>query len=177
MALSVERLNKLHWLSLFSKNSENWLCVIYNWKLCLKRSYRSHVRVQKDQTLPENQSDFFNPFESLESLDLRNNYLKHFPAELEKLKYLKSLNVSRNFLSNLESSVNFCLKNLSTLDLFQCGIEEISLGFLSSFPSLAVLNLNSNKLQFLPNDLDELENLELLSIEKNCFIQLPGNIG
>ena len=73
--------------------------------------------------------------------------------------------------------MNFCLKNLSTLDLFQCGIEEISLGFLSSFPSLAVLNLNSNKLQFLPNDLDELENLELLSIEKNCVIQLPGNIG
>ena len=40
----------------------------------------------------------FNPFESLENLDLRNNYLKDFPAELEKLKYLESLNVSRNFL-------------------------------------------------------------------------------
>lgn len=124
------------------------------------------------ETFPKELCDLTN----LEILDYANPF-PHFPPEIRKLKYLKSLSIGgKNDLNR--SSLNELPLTLGTLprltDLFICNCS------FSEFPqvvlqlkTLNTLDLRSNDIATLPEDLDQLTELTTLNVNNNLLTTLP----
>lgn len=81
----------------------------------------------------------------LESLELRENLLKHLPESISKLTKLKRLDLGDNEIEELPS-------------------------YLGYLPSLQELWLDHNQLQKLPPEIGLLTNLNYLDVSENRFV-------
>ncbi|BFM12644.1 hypothetical protein R50072_27970 [Simiduia litorea] len=79
-------------------------------------------------------------FKNLETISLYNNKLEHIDIDLESLPKLKTLNLARNNLTNIDISA---LNELGNLYLFANQLTTLSL---SNLPKLEVLKANNNVL-------------------------------
>ena len=108
----------------------------------------------------------------LEEISIENNELTLIPEAFNHLRNLKLLNLSKNHLKCLNSSLFCGLSNLTTLWLNNCELmylpKEIgSLKYLEKF------GIKNNSLQDLPDEIGLLPKLQWLNIEKNELLYLP----
>ncbi|WP_420551260.1 leucine-rich repeat domain-containing protein [Tenacibaculum aiptasiae] len=108
--------------------------------------------------------------QNLNVFDISNNHLSHLPDELAELVELKRLNIEYNQLTKLPSLGK--LSKLNSLSAHNNNIEEFS-----ELPqSLTWLNLNSNKLELLPESITNLKNLKTLVISNNSLHSVPKEL-
>lgn len=112
-------------------------------------------------------------FPNLKTLDLHGNRLRTLPENLGNLRYLTSLDLSKNRLRNDSLERMQDLEMLSDLNL-EC--NELSGNFLDlKMPKLTRLCLDSNELTSLPT-LSNMTSLSQLSVAKNklthCELEL-----
>jgi hypothetical protein len=108
----------------------------------------------------------------LEEFSIENNELTLVPESCGNLRLLKMLNLSRNSIKCLSSSIFQSFQNLTVLWLNQCGLLYLpkEVGHLLC---LEKLGLKENFLEELPGELGLLSNLKWLNLEKNQLFKLP----
>ncbi|KAA3486299.1 plant intracellular Ras-group-related LRR protein 6-like [Gossypium australe] len=99
------------------------------------------------------------------ALDVHSNQLKFLPNSIGCLSKLKTLNVSGNLLQSLEE-LNANFNKLTKLPE-TIGFELIN---------LKKLAVNSNKLIFLPRSITHLTSLRVLDARLNCLRALPEDL-
>jgi len=87
----------------------------------------------------------------LQAVSLENNQLSTFPAFLEHMPHLYSLNLSRNFLNSIPS-------------------------WIGSYTNLQYLNLSSNRLRSVPTQISDLRKLRLLELQGNPSMDFPLSV-
>lgn len=83
----------------------------------------------------------------LRELNLSKNKLNKIPSSLDECHSLVSLNLSENNITDA-SFENISLQGISEINLFCNSIKTIS--HLNSIKSLSVLTISKNKLEVLP---------------------------
>ena len=107
----------------------------------------------------------------LKVLRLSENSLSSLlPQTFAGLHRLTHLSLHGNQLERLEIGVINDLDHLTNLDLSNNQMMEINKGSLS--PSLETLELHSNKLSSLPEDLSDLPHLTHLSLANNMLVEI-----
>lgn len=117
--------------------------------------------------------DLVGSFQVLEELRLTGNNIRHLPSSIKTLKSLKVLVLSVNQLESLPVEISM----LSTLEHLDCSLNHMT--HLDRLPpALARLNLQTNGLKSLPDDMGlQLGNtLQWLDISNNSITLLPGSI-
>lgn len=114
-----------------------------------------------------------NLFGALETLDLHGNHLRALPIGLRRLERLTSLNLSKNKLDNDCISIISQIHALQELRLADNAITGMLAAELCALKSLEVLDLHSNLISALPNNLSELCNLRTINIAGNRMVSLP----
>ncbi|KAH8823729.1 hypothetical protein DL96DRAFT_1558633 [Flagelloscypha sp. PMI_526] len=108
------------------------------------------------------------------TLDLSRNPLKIIPREFFRFAArLRNLSLSNTGLTLESSSLKYA-RNLQSLNLSGNRLTNLSDACLHEIPSLAVLNLNDNLLQSLPDHIVYLRSLRILNISYNKFEELPA---
>ncbi|KAK7497646.1 hypothetical protein BaRGS_00011041 [Batillaria attramentaria] len=105
-------------------------------------------------------------------LNLKNNHLKRLPPELTHLFQLQVLNLGNNEFEEFPQLLQH-LYNLEKLHFFGNKIYEIHPSCLNGFRNLSFLNLNNNRLSYLPPEICNLLNLQFLSVDNNELKELP----
>lgn len=105
---------------------------------------------------------FFEKFAQLTSLQVRDNQLTHFPAEIVNMTRLKKLNCDMNQLFGFPANLP---PNLRTLSAKYNHIE--SLPQLHMAVNLTELNLSENKLRLVPFAFCHLVQLKQIKMAKN----------
>jgi Leucine-rich repeat (LRR) protein len=124
--------------------------------------------------------------ESLLTLIASGNRLSAFPPELCTLPILKRLILSSNRLTSLPYAIGE-LVELEALDLYDnlleylpisiADLQHLGSSYFSSRGSTAALDISRNRLEFLPNALFELTDLDRLSVSHNRLTALSPNVG
>lgn len=133
---------------------------------------------------------------NLETLDLHGNHINALPETLSELKSLKNLNVTENKLTalpfeylhnlpliELNASRNKLsgtlmgpevdgFGNLQVLNVAYNSLDSLSSGESFDFPSLQMLLVDANRLNFLPS-LSSCRSLLRISAEENKITELP----
>ncbi|XP_068721762.1 leucine-rich repeat-containing protein 69-like [Montipora capricornis] len=112
---------------------------------------------------------------SLKAVDLKNNVLTDLPEEFSFLKQLESLNIGNNKFEDLPEVLAF-VSGLQRLHLFNNQLSHLNSLVLSGMQKLTFLNLNGNKLQSLPREINRLVSLEFLSVDHNHLCSVPIEI-
>ncbi|XP_061187857.1 protein slit-like [Saccostrea echinata] len=100
--------------------------------------------------------------------------LKSFPLEVQSLKGLQILDLSRNALTTIDMLHVGNPGLLEELDLSSNDIVKISSGAFSEFKNLKILSLSENKLQTFPKDAFKgLANLKTLHLRFNKIYSFP----
>jgi Leucine-rich repeat (LRR) protein len=128
----------------------------------------------------------------LKILNLENNNLYSGSLEsLSKLSKLQNLSVAGNKLGNSapsKTTVSSQKKGVEPLPALPCTLKQLNLAanFLSYVPRSVVseslkklekLDLSSNQLATVPNEIYNLANLEELRLDSNMVVSLPDAIG
>lgn len=109
----------------------------------------------------------------LENLDLSRNSIKIIPQCFSKLANLKQLDLSVNKLRELSHyEIIFLLQNLENLDLYFNDIDSISYK-VGNMKKIKYLHLGNNRIENLPIQLLECENLFSLLLNKNNITVFP----
>ena len=96
---------------------------------------------------------------------------------LKHLKKLKSLNLERCKLVNLNSDSFAKMKRLNSLILSECGLKEIPLNLLAPCSNLVLLHLNDNQITELREDtFKNLALLENLTLSENAISTFANNL-
>ena len=127
------------------------------------------------------------PSDSIGSVRLANNQLSKLPIELFQLPNVREVNVANNKITKLPTSVSgqrsehygwACL-NLEILDFsgneltFSSSDQDGATKVLFKLPKLAHINLSSNRLSKLPDNLWECTSLQILNVSNNKLSTLP----
>lgn len=134
---------------------------------------------------------------NLQTLILYGNDIENIPCGFEKLDKLKFLDLSRNKISQIPDFINF-LTNLDTINLSCNNIQEIpsiskleklinldlSFNFVGDFTSLcqdnllnlSSLNLKSNHVNIIPENLQNLSNLKQINLASNKIKCVPKSV-
>jgi len=116
------------------------------------------------QTFPK----FLRNQSTLEYLDLSNNQIQGVvPNWIWKLQLLQQLDISHNFLTELESSLQNFTSNLILIDLHNNQLH----GSVPVFPkSVKYLDYSTNKFSFIPHDIgDYMSSMSFLSLSNNSL--------
>ncbi|XP_058729218.1 receptor-like protein 7 [Vicia villosa] len=111
---------------------------------------------------------------TLFSLDLSNNQIKgKIPNWIWKLEYLDFLNISHNFLTNLEGPFQSLTSKLEVLDLHHNKLQ----GSIPAFPKYAYfLDYSNNNFTVAPHDIgSNLSTMKFLSFSNNSLHGLIPN--
>ena len=111
----------------------------------------------------------------LEEITIENNQLTMIPESFCNLKNLRCLNLSRNRISTINSSVFKCICNLRSLWLNNCELMYLPRE-IENLKFLEKLGLKSNSLQIIPEEMGLLTNLRWLNVEKNELVSLPSQL-
>lgn len=105
---------------------------------------------------------------------LKNNKLKEYPKELEKVDGLYNLGIINNLLISIPDEISL-LKNLIILKLDGNKINYISpmIGTLENLHSLSLVN---NEITDIPKEIANLKNLKFISLRRNKIKRLPIEI-
>jgi Leucine-rich repeat (LRR) protein len=109
----------------------------------------------------------------LEEISIENNQLTMIPESFCNLKNLRCLNLSKNRISSINSSIFNCLENLTSLWLNNCELMFLPRE-IGNLKSLEKLGLKFNSIQTIPEELGLLNKLKWLNAEKNELISLPS---
>ena len=110
-------------------------------------------------------------FPKLRSLHLNNNNISEFPTLLEKYEELTYIDLSNNYIENIDLSVGSKFMSLAHLDLSFNSIRSV--GEVAGFGALEVLLLNNNKIKTLPESLGQLTALKKIHLDNNEIEELP----
>lgn len=117
-------------------------------------------------------SDFFQmPECQLNSLRMVNIRTKTFPPNVVYAKELISLDLERNFISHIPTSI-YRLHNLSIMTLSCNKLKDLP----KLPPNLKILDLSSNEFETYPETLNNLKNLLQLDLSYNKLRELPKSI-
>lgn len=108
----------------------------------------------------------------LNHLDLQENFLQFLPSTITRLKKLNIINYSKNQLKYLLTGYG-TLEHLEIFDLHGNHLPQLPSDIPTGCKKLKYLNLSSNFLYFLPNNIYNLKNLLKLNIERNRIKYLP----
>ncbi len=112
----------------------------------------------------------------LHSLDVALNELTELPEELSELHYLQGFYASGNMLTEFPEQI-LLLPMLERIDLSENRITEIPGGIIC-MDQIRKLDMGANKLTDLPAQLFELTNLEILTLDHNALSRIsPGISG
>ncbi len=106
---------------------------------------------------------------------IQNPYLRSLPAAIGSFSQLRTLDLSRNQLSDLPKKIGE-LRELTDLDLSGNKFERFPRA-ICELGRLTRLNLSDNQLRCLPPEISRLVRLTLLYIAGNSFESLPQEIG
>jgi Leucine-rich repeat (LRR) protein len=109
--------------------------------------------------------------ESVEAISLVENQLRHgFPTEMYRLPNLKGLNLQGNAIVMDFSGIGNAGK-LEYLDLEDAAVS--SLAGITSASNLKLLRIDRNIFEIFPQEVFQLQNLEVLSMSDNTFQEQP----
>ena len=110
---------------------------------------------------------------SLSKLDLRENQLKYFPPQVQRLKRLRELDLSKNRFKRFPADA-FRAPNLEVVKISDNKIRNIRLESLtpSLLSNLVELHLNDNRIAELPDAFIDFCNLEVLNLSANVSLAL-----
>lgn len=112
-------------------------------------------------------------FSRLERLDLSGNHIsRSLPTYFERMQSLNTLNLSNN---NYEAWTSTGQYDISTLDLSKNKISNIELNAFTRMPKLHYLDLSENRLYNLPTNIfAETKSLDSLILSRNYFTEVPS---
>lgn len=112
-------------------------------------------------------------------LDLSFNELRTIPPQIGRLSKLKTLIVSNNPLEEAKLRQLERLKTLTTLHLAntQRNMRNTPTNLLGELTNLVELNLSTNQLTKVPDDLNNLEKLKRLNLSENLLEKIPDSFG
>lgn len=113
------------------------------------------------------------PHETLESINLPENFIKEIPEFIKNIRNLHNLNLELNKIEEIPSYLVEC-KNLTIMNLSRNLIYDIPEGSFNGLDKLKELKLVSNKLTSLDFKLEELPELEILSLSYNFIEEIPS---
>ncbi|XP_071167671.1 uncharacterized protein [Mytilus edulis] len=122
-------------------------------------------------SIPE---DFFMSMPYLIRAEFYENLLEKLPDSIGTCKLLQKLDVADNNLSDLPESLVNCTE-LDRLDI-GCNVME-ALPKVVTKLKLKRLMMNNMLLTSLPENIGDMESLEMLYASGNCFTNLPKSIG
>lgn len=105
----------------------------------------------------------------LKVLDVRKNEITVVPKAICDLRALDQLLLSMNHIKSFDIS-----SSIKILDLSYNNITLIPTDFFKKLPSLQYLNLDSNQINHLPDDIGE--SIRELNISRNKLISIPLNL-
>lgn len=124
----------------------------------------------KLEGLPSNIGDLV----KLKVLDVSSNKLQCLPEEVAKLDNLTTLNASNNELIHLPSfAKNTKLSILTLTNNKLSTFPDVCYGDLSN---LAVINVQGNLIEEVPNNLSTLQILKTLDVSSNKLKSVPGEL-
>lgn len=126
------------------------------------------------QAASDTEEDFGgNTFRGLESLDLHGNRLFRLPEGLRHLDRLKTVNLSKNRLTNGILNLLGQVHSLRELRLGENLLDGDPTRFLSNLKSLEVLDLRDNAISDISVGLADLINLRILIVAGNKLTSIP----
>eukprot|EP01132_Coremiostelium_polycephalum_P003330 gene3330-4175_t len=111
------------------------------------------------------------------SVDLSLNRLETIQEDILSILNqlsVKEISLSTNFFSTIPD-LNL-VKTLSFINLSRNKLNRFPIEILSELPNLSVLILDRNNINEIPGDIDRLKNLNSLSIKNNGIENLPNSI-
>lgn len=112
-------------------------------------------------------------FRGLESLDLHGNRLVRVPEGLRHLERLKTVNLSKNRLTNATLNLLGQVHSLRELRLSENLLEGDPTGYLSDLKSLEILDLRDNAISDISGGLADLVKLRTLIVAGNKLTSIP----
>lgn len=112
--------------------------------------------------------------EHWENLDLSNQSIENFPAELLSIDSLIFLDLSNNKIKTIPEEIK-SLANLKSLILSNNSLTEIP-NTLGELENLEYINFSSNALVVLPSEIGKLKKLRNLDLSDNNFYNFPTEI-
>ncbi|XP_019383458.1 PREDICTED: leucine-rich repeat-containing protein 69 isoform X2 [Gavialis gangeticus] len=94
---------------------------------------------------------------------------------IQGLRVLIELNLGNNIFEEVPEQLKF-LNSLQKLHLFGNKIATISPTIFDGLEKLTLLNLNNNRLKYLPPEIHRLENLEYMSLNNNQIGSIPKEL-
>ncbi|PQE20973.1 leucine Rich Repeat family protein [Rutstroemia sp. NJR-2017a BBW] len=117
-----------------------------------------------------------NQFGGIETLDLHGNLLKDIPRGLRRLELLTTLNLSNNKLGNESLHVITQIVSLRDLKIAGNGLSGTLDVDICNLQNLEVLDIQRNALDSLPEEFAQLVRLRILNVTENRFKSLPFEI-
>lgn len=137
-------------------------------------SVLTHLTLDRN-SLKEIHSSAFDNCSSLQQIDLSENEFRQVPNALKKLSLLKSLNLSKNKINFLPSSIFHGLIHLQNLNINYNVLTNITVDSFKDLQSLKVLDLSHNFISGMHNGtLRQTSLLSGLNISHNKFKSLYG---
>lgn len=121
----------------------------------------------------QNEDAPVNIFGGLETMDLHGNKLSKIPVGFRQLLNLTSLNLSSNQLDNESLDIISQMTALRDLKIANNNLSATLNGSLARLETLEILDLHSNKLTGLPEEIAGLSRLRILNIGENSIDSLP----
>lgn len=137
-----------------------------------KEIERLDVSKNPSITLP---LDFIQSCINLKHLKFVDNQARRFPANIDKAQRLTSLDLSNNLIQELDHVCFTKFPSLRSLDLQGNRLNQVSTSIV--YTKLTYLNLSSNNLTRIPDDLCTMVSLVELDLSFNHISALPNNIG
>lgn len=110
---------------------------------------------------------------NLKTLKLRGNEFKDLPASVCGINSLQELDLAINFISHLPEDI-LALKQLKVLNLENNCLDASQIGQLGKLEHLVALNLSSNKLRCVPDNIGNLAALRILILKHNHLTTAPA---
>ncbi len=132
-----------------------------------------YTRVKLSENIKEFPKKLYELADTLEILDLSNNFLSELPEDIDKLKNLKILFLSNNNFKKVPSE----LKNLQNLYMLGFKANEIKNFDEDILPlSISWLILTDNKIEILPESMGKLTKLQKCALAGNKIKTLPKSM-
>lgn len=112
-------------------------------------------------------------FGGLDMLDLHGNLLGRLPMGLRQLAYLKTLNLSKNKLSNDCFHTLTHVETLNELRLADNDLQGVLPSDICKLKNLQILDVHNNKINELPDGLQDLLHLRILNVAGNQLRSAP----